>query len=470
MSITREKVDNRLERQIVTLAITNTDYLTRVHHLVDLSYFKPAFMKTVWSWISQYHTLYKKAPSKDIQELYILYKSKLDSDEVDLISTFLSSISEDSEEVSNLDFIVKQTTDWCNLRQLEQTHEKLTMALQNRDITAGQNALTDFKKAKEQSVEAVDAFGDLKAVAEAFTYDDQFLFRFQGAAGELIGDVNRTDFVGFLGAGKSGKSFTLLEASKTAQQSNLNVLFISYEMPLKQVIRRLWFPLAGKPKRTKEVRIPFFYKDNDDDEKYHIDMDTKEIEGFDPSVEEIEKLQRDYYNYHPKGNIKIACFPSMSQTVEELQQYVKNLAYYDNFVPDVIVIDYADLMRSNVKGEKRHQLYDIWATLRGWALRDNIAIVSASQAGRSAFNNDATEETVAEDISKLMHVTKMVAINSNKEERSMGLRRLSMLVTREEEAIYDQVYLLTCLDLGIFFLDSKFRSEIEYKGKKEDEK
>jgi hypothetical protein len=239
-------------------------------------------------------------------------------------------------------------------------------------------------------------------------------------------------------------------------------------MPLKQVIRRLWFPLAGKPKRTKEVRIPFFYKDNDDDEKYHIDMNVEEVEGFNPSMEDIEKLQRDYYNYHPKGNIKIACFPSMTQTVDELQQYVKNLAYYDNFVPDVIVIDYADLMRSNVKGEKRHQLYDIWATLRGWALRDNIAIISASQAGRSAIVKDATEDTVAEDISKLMHATKFIGINGTREERADGIRRFSMLMTREEEAIYDQVYLLTCLDLGIFFLDSKFRSEIEYKGKEKE--
>lgn len=462
--ITREKVDNRLERSVVLHSITSTEYLSRVCRMVSPEYFKAPFSKTVYSWASEYYEQFKKAPGRDIQELYILHKTRLNSEENDLISVFLSSLNDEYDNnVDNIGFLVKQTEDWASFRALEIARDKINLSLESRDFFSGEQAIAEFKKVKEFSHTSVNALSDKQAIAKAFTSDEQFLFRFQGDVGRLIGDFNRTDFVGFLGFLKSGKSFVLKDCAVEGQKAGHNVLLVNFEMPEEQVLKRIWQPMLGKPLKSRNVKLPYFYKDNEDDEKYHIGFDSEYLEGLDPDVEMIDRVVKDYTKYHPSGSIRVACFPSMSTTVDDLKTYVKNLAFYEGYVPDIIVIDYADLMLSKVKGEKRHQLSEIWASLRGWALADNICIITASQAGRSASNSDATEENIAEDISKMAHVTKMVAINSTKEERSDGIRRMAMLATRDEEAIYDQVYVLTCLEMGMFFVDSKFRSSLDVK-------
>ncbi len=116
-------------------------------------------------------------------------------------------------------------------------------------------------------------------------------------------------------------------------------------------------------------------------------------------------------------------------------------------------------MSSKIK-EERHRLDDIWKNLRKLAAERNIALITASQTGRASANADATEADIAEDIRKMAHVTKMITINSSKEERALGLSRIACLAEREDAVIHDQVYALTCLDIGNPCLDSKFRNEV----------
>jgi replicative DNA helicase len=243
------------------------------------------------------------------------------------------------------------------------------------------------------------------------------------------------------------------------EQGN-KVLFITLEMPINQMMRRIWTSLMGRPKRTKEISIPFFYKDNEDDEQWRIDWLKEEREGFKPELDTIHEWRAVYKKYFHSGDIKLASMPAKSVTVKEVINYIDNLEYFENWIPDVVVIDYADLIGSRLKGEVRHQLDDIWSNLRRFALERNICIVTASQSGRASANADATEETIAEDIRKIAHVTKMIAINGTKEERAAGLRRLAMLAERDDSMVFDHVYVTNCLDIGRFALDSRFKKDV----------
>jgi replicative DNA helicase len=127
------------------------------------------------------------------------------------------------------------------------------------------------------------------------------------------------------------------------------------------------------------------------------------------------------------------------------------------------VIDYADLISSKIKGEYRHQLDDIWANLRRLALERNICVVTASQSGRAAARGDSSDENIAEDIRKVAHVTKMIAINATKEDKMNSVYRVSQIVERDDATNYEQCFLLSCLDLGQVCLDSRFKSEVYFK-------
>ena len=93
--------------------------------------------------------------------------------------------------------------------------------------------------------------------------------------------------------------------------------------------------------------------------------------------------------------------PSKTATVSDLQTEVELLRQRENFIPDVIIIDYADLIKPDSHDAKRHQLDDIWEELRAWGQTDSALIITASQTNRLSADAQYMKAThVAEDWSK----------------------------------------------------------------------
>jgi replicative DNA helicase len=139
-----------------------------------------------------------------------------------------------------------------------------------------------------------------------------------------------------------------------------------------------------------------------------------------------------------------------------------NLYYYNNFIPDVIVIDYADILAPSrgVKGEHRHIIDDIWKKLRRLAQERSALVVTASQAGRASLNRDVSEEHIAEDIRKLAHVAKMMSINKSKEDDKINAVRIEQLAERDGNRNPRKALVLQCLEIGRSYIDSRYADEI----------
>lgn len=468
----REKIDGHREKQLITYSITSTEFIKQLAPLCKKELFKTAYAREVYGWCADYYTEFGRAPGKDIADLYMLHKSTLEEDDADLIGKFLENISETYEETpQNLDYIVKQSVEYLKMRSLEILRDELSMAITAKDYTAGESSVVSFSRIEQYKCSAVNALTDTDAIVDAFSTEEETLFRLPGAVGELFGDAKRGDFISFLASMKKGKSWALWYCAQHAMESGNNVLFITLEMPINQMLRRIWTSFTAKPKTKRLVKIPFFYKDNDGDEKWRVDHAEEEREAFEPTAASIDAWRASYKKYFRKGDLRLVSMPSRSVTVKDVESYVSNLEYFENWIPDVIVLDYADLLSSKLKGEVRHQLDDIWASLRRVSLERNICILTASQSGRAGINGDATEENIAEDIRKLAHVTKMIAINGTKEERANGLLRLASIAERDDAAIFDQVYIANAFDLGRFALDSRWRRDVyldrTQKGKEE---
>lgn len=457
----REKIEAHREKTILTYCITNDEFLKQIRPICTKELLKTPFAREVFSWCAEYFDTYEKAPGKDITDLYVIHKAQLDEDTTDLIGPFLQNLSDSQEEVpQNLKYTIDQSIEYLRIRSLENLRDELDGAIKLKDYSTGEAAITSFGRVEQNKCDAIDAINDDNAIISAFTDESETLFRLPGAMGELCGDFKRTDFVAFLAFAKRGKSAALWHISQCAMEQSNKVLFVTLEMPINQMMRRIWTSLMGKPKRTKEITIPFFYKDNESDEKWRIDWLKETREGFSPELDTIKEWRTIYKKYFRSGDIKLASMPAKSVTVQDIMNYIDNLEYFEGWIPDVLVLDYADLIGSKIKGEVRHQLDDIWSNLRRYALERNICIVTASQSGRASANADATEETIAEDIRKIAHVTKMVAINGSKEERASGLLRLNILAERDDSMVFDHVYITNCMDIGRFALDSRFKSDV----------
>jgi len=114
------------------------------------------------------------------------------------------------------------------------------------------------------------------------------------------------------------------------------------------------------------------------------------------------------------GRLIIKEYPTKIATVNTLKFHIGRLQS-SGFDPDLVIIDYGDLMRSR-RGydQKRFELESIYEDLRGFAMETKLPIWTATQSNREGFSDDIiTIDKVGEAISKV-HVADFFATFSQR--------------------------------------------------------
>ena len=108
-------------------------------------------------------------------------------------------------------------------------------------------------------------------------------------------------------------------------------------------------------------------------------------------------------------------------SVQDIEADLDELEHREGWLPDVICIDYADLLKHNTTyREKRHQIGSIWENLSRIAKMRKILIFTASQGNRgSASKSKLATSDVSEDWSKVMIVDGLIGINSDNSEEEL---------------------------------------------------
>ena len=192
---------------------------------------------------------------------------------------------------------------------------------------------------------------------------------------------------------------------------------------------------------------------------YSIEYEMKNKEAvMDVPIQESLDVFRLAYG---GGNCKFIFLPMYTATVEDIVAYLDNLYYYEGYSPDVVIVDYADIVKpSKGTNEYRHQINDIWMKLRSIAQNRNILVVTASQTNRGGMSGEISRENIAEDMRKIAHASILVALNQNKKERTAGVMRLETLASRDEVESFDQAVILQNLSIGRFYLDSQLGKQV----------
>ena len=98
----------------------------------------------------------------------------------------------------------------------------------------------------------------------------------------------------------------------------------------------------------------------------------------------------------------------------------------------MILVDYADIMRDIGKStEMRHQLGNIYEDLRGLAGEMQIPIWTASQANRSALDEDVIDASkVAESYAKVMTADFVISVSRKIEDKIANTGRFHVIKNR----------------------------------------
>jgi replicative DNA helicase len=98
--------------------------------------------------------------------------------------------------------------------------------------------------------------------------------------------------------------------------------------------------------------------------------------------------------------------------------------------PDVIIVDYADLLRGHGQ-EKRHELEGIYEDLRGMAGEYEIPVWTASQANRSALEEDVIDASkVSESYGKVMVADFVLSLSRKVQDKLAGTGRWHVIKNR----------------------------------------
>jgi len=130
------------------------------------------------------------------------------------------------------------------------------------------------------------------------------------------------------------------------------------------------------------------------------------------------------------GELIIKYYPTKSTGVMGIKAHIEKTIMLGN-KPDLIVIDYGDLLKVNTKKDKHEALEELYEEMRGMAGEYNVPVWTASQAGRSALEDDVIEaDKIASSYGKVMVADFLMSLSRKVEDKLSGTGRGHVIKNR----------------------------------------
>ncbi len=136
------------------------------------------------------------------------------------------------------------------------------------------------------------------------------------------------------------------------------------------------------------------------------------------------------------ANLYVKEFPTSTISAANIEKYFHTLKLYEGWSPDLIVVDYADILLPRSKSKDASTYITggaVMEELRGLTFLYNCPLVTATQTNRGGYNidiNDFNESHVGESMKKLFTLDTLIVINSTDSQRMARQGDMKILKTR----------------------------------------
>jgi len=479
----RKKVDSQQEKQFLIGLVMSDEFLAQASSVLDLDLLEADHFKQVAQWCLNYYNEYQKAPKQHLTGIYYGWAENRDSDDLsDAVHDFLEDLNEEFENQDeiNVPYLVDQLGEFLNRRKLITLKDELEYNLSDGNVKAAEQAVIDHKTIHVGHGEGINPLNDEEAWERAFSDPLKPLLTFGGAAGLFFNDqMTRDALIGIQAPEKRGKTWMCVEMVMRALRNRKKVaLFEVGDLSESQIMLRLGVRLSGRPLRESQcgkIQIPKLITSpwNKTDEQRQ-EMETDEEADF---AEDMSKLA--YVEYkekrvkapiskngclraikkftkscaipEEKDYVQISIHPNSTVNVKDINSILERWNVEKNFVPDVVIIDYADILAPENPGkDSRDQVNETWKAMRRLSQERHCLVISPTQADAKSYDVERQSmKNFSEDKRKLAHVTGMFGLNQNAKEKEKGIMRLNWIVVRESEFSTERcLYLGQCLTLG----------------------
>lgn len=500
MSVSRRKPTSHVERNVITGMIVSDRYIREIIPLFKLEYLTVDPIRKVAEWCLDYFEQYNKAPVNHIRDLYQYHAEKtLDEDHAEYIADFLTSIDGEHARADkfNVDYILDQSILYFKEQSLRNLSDDIKGVLNAGDVDEAEVLLTQYNKVDKPLSVGINPITDVNAIQNAFESRAQPLFKLPGALGEMLNSqFTREAFILLQGPEKRGKTWWLITLGMWAHRNRCNVAFFSVgDMSEQQFVRRQHIYLA---KRSDDIKycgpmlVPVLdceHSQNDTCQLVDrvstcgvisegIKLSYNEARSYKPCTfclkEDPKRFVGAYwykrrpavdpltwreayqeglkYEQRVRGKgMKLACFPSDSVNIKDLNRVMDRWEVEEGFIPDVIAIDYADILApEDPREEARHRVNATFKALRRLSQERKACVITATQTDAASYDQvSVSRKNFSEDKRKYAHVTAAYGLNQTNAEKLDGVMRIGDFgLVREDASSTREVVTLGRLEMG----------------------
>lgn len=447
----RDKLSGALQENVLTLLAFDDEAIPTLIAAVEPELFESAIYRDVADKAIAYYRKYKKAPAEHLPDML---EDKLNSKraEAKLYSELLNDLYTYKDNV-NRKYVLDTLQDFVRQQSIRRSIIQAADELQSGRLDAAERIITEGVKRR------IEIFNRGLSIREAIDSDRLY---------EPQLDLIRTgiepldregvcpspgELYTILAPPNRGKTWALISLGKFAALQRKNVLHITLEMSEEKIARRYVQAFFGMTRRPQHFDVPMIRKDS----KGRFTGLKFKKERRRPSLIDPKSKTRLRARAEKFGakfdRIMVKQFPTNALTTDGLYAFLEQLEMEDNYIPDVLIVDYADLMKidsANLRVDTGRQYKD----LRGIAVDHNLAVCTASQSNRQGEDaRIVTMKHLAEDYSKAGISDNIISYNATREEREKGLARLFVAKARDERAL-GVIVITQAYASGQFVLDA----------------
>lgn len=298
----------------------------------------------------------------------------------------------------NSNVIKSRAYEFFKRQSVKNAIKKVAKKWKQNDFESIQNLISDALKAGEPRVLGHDYLADIdKRLEKNFRKPITFL---SGLDNEFDGGLSPGELGVVMAPTGGGKSMCLVRFAVSALLAGKKVVY--YTLELEE-------PVIGQRFDACINKVPL---------KHVWDY----VDIIKESAEDIAAKG---------GNLKIAYMPSGEASINTLKAHVTSLVR-EGFMPDVIFIDYADLLKyTGDFKEKKDALTQIYESLRAWGMEIKCPIWSATQTNRSAFGeSEFNLSSIAESAGKANTADVIIGIGRDPDQKNDLKANLLILKNR----------------------------------------
>lgn len=379
-------------------ALVNQEYLSSVVSHLDSSLFEDKNVSTVIKHLCGFFNERGSAPS--LTELKARMSSEEDKAALANIKTKLA----DLQGPFNKDELILNTEKFLRERFIYKTILNVAEKFSDQSFSI-EETLVEFEKAYNINLqenlghwyfENID-----KHVKELTTVYHPVPTGWKFFDQKTEGGLFPKTLTVFAGQVNVGKSIVLGNITTNMILADKNVLLISLEMSEFMYSKRI---------STQLTQIPH----ND------LKVYTDELK------EQVSHIRRQL-----KSKLVIKEYPPKTVTVRHIDSYINKLKH-KGFVPDIVVIDYINLIHPIAKNLNSYEsVKEIAEHLRALAFKYNVPIVSATQLNRGSFNTASPGmEGISESIGLAATCDVICSLWQEEEDRELGIINMGMQKNR----------------------------------------